>query len=135
MNRFVVVLGVIAAFAMLCLLAIGVLLLNAKPASAHEWYSEKKDPIFKHSCCGGTDCAQLIVTSTTVSAEPEGFRIRLTLEETRKINPYSVAPIDAIVTWDRVQPSEDGNWHICIMTHHRDNARGGIYCLFQPPSI
>ena len=102
---------------------------------AHSWYSEKKDPVFKHSCCGGTDCAQLVITRTAFSAEENGYRIRLTLEETRKINPYSMAPINAVVTWDRVQPSEDGNWHICIMTHHRDNVRGGIYCLFTPPNI
>lgn len=115
--------------------AVLAVLFSVHGALAHEWYSEKKDPVFKHSCCGGTDCAQLIVNKTAVSAEPEGIRIRLTLEETRKINPYSVAPIDAVVTWDRVQPSEDGNWHICIMSVSRDNVRGGIYCLFQPPSI
>jgi hypothetical protein len=75
----------------------------------------------------------LEVASDVLTAKPGGYRIRLTLEETRKINPYSVAPIDAPVTWDRIQPSEDGNYHACLMTRHRDNVRGGIYCLFAPP--
>lgn len=104
-------------------------------AHAHSWYAEKTDPVFRHSCCGGTDCAQLVITSEVLSAEENGYRIRLTLEQTRKINPFSMAPINAVVTWDRVQPSEDGNYHICIMSYHRDNERGGIYCLFEPPNI
>jgi hypothetical protein len=104
-------------------------------ANAHSWYAEKKDPVFRHSCCGGTDCAQFVVTRDVLSAEDAGYRIRLTLEQTRKINPYSMAPIDAVVTWDRVQPSEDGNYHICVMPHNRDSQRGGIYCFFVPPNI
>ena len=113
------------------------LLLAALPtgAGAHGWYAEKIDPVFQHSCCGGTDCAQLIVTRDVLTAVEDGYRIRLTLPETRMINPFSMAPIDAVVTWDRVQPSEDGNYHLCIMTYHRDNARGGIYCFFAPPNI
>jgi hypothetical protein len=104
-------------------------------ASAHSWYSNKKDPIFKQSCCGGSDCGMLVINSRVLTAEADGYHIRLTLEETRKINPYSVAPIDAVVSWDRIQLSEDGNYHICLMTGHRDNVRGGIYCLFAPPNI
>jgi len=111
-------------------------LVHAAPqAEAHSWYSKKTDPVFKQSCCGGSDCGMMIVTRKVLSAEAEGYHIRLTLEETRKINPYSQAPIDAVVTWDRIQPSEDGNYHICLMTYHRDNIRGGIYCLFAPPNI
>ena len=110
------------------------LLLMTTPALAHSWYSKKVDPVYKNSCCGGTDCGQLVVASGQLTAEADGYRIRLTLEETKKINPYSVAPIDALVTWDRVQTSDDGNYHICIMTSHRDNERGGIYCLFAPPN-
>lgn len=105
------------------------------PGQAHGWYSDRTDPIFKHSCCGGTDCGQLVISGDVLSAEERGYRIRLTLEQTRRINPYSVAPIDAVVIWDRIQPSEDGNYHICLMTTHRDRLRGGIYCLFAPPNI
>lgn len=54
--------------------------------------------------------------------------------ETRRINPHSTAPIDALVPWNRIQTSEDGNLHICLMTHDRANERGGAYCLFAPPN-
>ena len=108
------------------------LLCLSSAASAHTWYSGKTDPVWMNSCCGGTDCAAWIIQPGELSSEPEGLRVRLSLERSRTINPYSMHPIDALVTWDRVQPSEDGNWHLCIMTSYRDAARGGIYCLFQP---
>lgn len=105
----------------------------APQAHAHSWYSEKSDPVFGNPCCGGTDCGLLTVSRNVLSAEQRGYRIRLSLEQTRKINPFSAAPIDALVPWDRIQQSEDGNYHICLMTYHRDKMRGGVYCLFAPP--
>jgi hypothetical protein len=110
------------------------LILAVTPALAHSWYSKKVDPVWGNSCCGGNDCAHLVVTPANVTAEADGYRIRLTHEEAKKINPYTTSGIDALVTWDRVQPSEDGNWHLCIMTSYRDAARGGVYCLFAPPN-
>lgn len=121
-----------------CIVAALVLAITAilpAPAHAHSWYSKKTDPVWGNSCCGGSDCATWAIRPGSLSAEDDGYRVRLTLEESRKINPYSTHPIDALVTWDRVQPSEDGNWHLCVMTTHRDNNRGGIYCLFAPPNI
>lgn len=116
------------------LLAIFLLVLAA-PAAAHEWYSEKRDPLYpRQSCCGGMDCAQLQIEPGVLSAEADGYRVRLTLEQSRRINPWSKAPIDALIVWERVQPSEDGNYHICIMSNHRDNARQGVYCFFAPPN-
>jgi hypothetical protein len=104
-------------------------------AGAHSWYSGKKDPVFKQSCCGGTDCATWLIQPGEYSLEATGVRVRLTLERTRTINKYSTAPIDALVDYTRIQPSEDGNFHLCVMTTHRDNERAGIYCLFAPPNI
>lgn len=69
-----------------------------------------------------------------ISAEANGLRVRLSLERSKLINPHSLLPIDALVIWDRVQPSEDGNWHLCIMSSFRAGERGGIYCLFMPPN-
>ena len=109
--------------------------LLSETANAHSWYSEKIDPVFRQSCCGGSDCGKMIISKGVLTAEPDGYHIKLTLEQTKEINPYSMAPIDATVSWDRIQPSEDGNYHICLMTQHRDNVRGGIYCLFAPPNI
>lgn len=103
-------------------------------ARAHSWYSEKVDPVFKQSCCGGNDCGLWRVQPGELYAERDGYHIILSLERSRTINRYSENPIDALVPWDRVQPSEDGNYHLCIMTRHRDNVRGGIYCLFVPPN-
>lgn len=120
---------------MRAILAAVLLIATCGPALAHSWYSEKRDPLYpQQSCCGGNDCAQLIIDPGVLSAEPDGYRVRLTLEQSRQINRFSIAPIDALITWDRVQPSEDGNYHICIMSQHRANARQGVYCFFAPPN-
>lgn len=103
-------------------------------AWAHSWYSEKHDPVSLAPCCGGTDCAKLVIEPGVLTAEPDGYRIRLTLEQARRINPYARAPIDALVIWKRVQPSEDGNYHICISPDYRLPPRFGIYCFFAPPN-
>ena len=120
---------VIVLFALLLALVFG------RTAQAHSWYSEKVDPVYKQSCCGGSDCAAWKIEPGELTAEATGYRVRLSLEKSKTINPYSMEPIDALVIWDRVHPSEDGNWHLCIMTKMRANERGGIYCLFAPPNI
>lgn len=107
----------------------------ASPAQAHGWYQNKTDPVYLQSCCGGNDCAPWIIQPGELTAEENGFRVRLSLERTKTINPFSQFPIDALVRWERVQLSEDGNWHICLMSSFRAHERGGIYCLFQPPDI
>lgn len=107
---------------------------HSRFAFAHSWYSEKKDPVTHISCCGGHDCAAWRIQPGEYTLEADGVRVRLSEERTRTINPYSVLPIDALVIWDRVQPSEDGNYHLCISPTVRNNERGGIYCLFAPPS-
>lgn len=103
-------------------------------AYAHSFYSKYHDPIFKNNCCGGSDCNLLTITPANVSAEADGYRVVLTLAETQRINPHSIKPINALVTWDRVIPSEDGNWHICLMPTSRDSAQMGVYCFFAPPN-
>jgi hypothetical protein len=115
-------------------ISLAVLCLSAAVANAHSWYSGKTDPVYGQSCCGGSDCAQWKILPGELSAEEDGIRVRLSHERTRLINPYSQSPIDALVKWDRVQPSEDGNWHLCLMTSFRAGERGGIYCLFMPPN-
>ena len=105
------------------------------PANAHSWYIYKTDPVFHNSCCGGHDCAMWAIQPGELTAEANGYRVRLTLERTRTINPNSTLPLDALVIWDRVQPSEDGNWHLCIADTSRDIGWHGVYCLFAPPNI
>jgi hypothetical protein len=129
MHRLI--LAVLITAALLCLFPIGVLIVRAE---AHEWYSMRRDPVTGQSCCGGNDCSRWKIRAGSIKAEKEGFRVVLTLEETFAINPYSQAPIDAVVRYDRVQASEDGDWHLCISIHRRDDWIKGVYCLFQPPS-
>lgn len=114
-------------------LAMFILALTAHGAHSHEWYSHRQDPVTKHGCCGGTDCAQLIIGPGTISAEPSGYRVRLSIEEARRINAYRIDALDTIVPWDRVQDSEDGNYHICIPTQN-GRVLDEIYCFFAPPN-
>lgn len=106
----------------------------AAPASAHMWYSGRTDPVYHNSCCGGNDCAMWAIQPGEISATAEGIRVTLSLARTRQINPYSSAPLDGIVLWSRVQPSEDGNWHICISSSIRSYPFNGVFCLFAPPN-
>lgn len=108
--------------------------LCAVPSRAHDWYSEKRDPVHRWGCCGGHDCATWKLRPGSISAEPTGYRVTLTLAEARAINPSATAGIDAIVVWPRVQASEDGNWHLCLMPYSRTPESGGVFCLFAPPS-
>lgn len=124
-----VILAVLIVLALLCLAPLFVI-----EARAHEWYSSKKDPVTGQGCCGGNDCARWKINPHSIKAEPDGFHVRLTLEETFAINKYSMAPIDALVIYERVQPSEDGDWHLCISSQMRGGVTKGVYCLFQPPS-
>jgi hypothetical protein len=114
--------------------------LLAPAALAHSWYSEKKDPVTHRGCCGDYDCSMWKIEPGALTAEADGYRVRLTEEQARRIRPDTKGgPIDALVIWDRVQPSEDGNWHLCITEYRRDQAfetaPGGIWCLFAPPNI
>lgn len=107
-------------------------------AEAHDWYTKKVDPVHKKGCCGGSDCAVLPIDIPGVlTIEREGYRVRLTLEQAKLINPQRKELFDHLIPWDRVQPSEDLNYHICIMakdyeSYWRD-PRDGTYCFFEPP--
>ena len=122
-------LALLAGLAGFCLLMVYLM----APAHAHAWYKGRVDPVFLQSCCGGTDCAELRIDPVVLTAEEDGYRIRLTHEQAKMINPFTHSGIDALVPWNRVQESEDGNYHLCIMTVNRDAPRQGIYCLFVPP--
>lgn len=102
----------------------------ATPAFSHAWYVTKQDPVYKKSCCGGEDCKEL--NSVHIVVVAEGLHVRLTAEEARKINPNTILPIDTVLPWDRVQPSEDGNIHICLEPVNRAGPLFGVYCIFWP---
>lgn len=102
-------------------------------AYAHEWYGKRRDPIYNTTtCCGGGDCAPLPAHS--IHASPDGsIRVSLTLDEARAINPRRDEPFDEIIPFERLQTSEDGRPHICLMPRKTD-ARRGYYCIFLPPN-
>lgn len=109
-------------------------LFSAQSALAHEWYSNRRDPIFNATrCCGNADCAPL--PEHSISITPEGLRVTLTPEEARRINPTRRSGFDRIIDFERIQVSEDGKPHICLMTHDMEgDKREGYYCVFLPPS-
>lgn len=111
------------------------MLLLVAPAQAHEWYSSRVDPVYRNSCCGGHDCAELKIAPGVLEAEDEGYRIRLDAGQVREINPSAVGAVDALVPWSRIQDSEDGKYHICIMDSFRGKPREGVLCFFAPPAM
>jgi hypothetical protein len=112
------------------------LLASGSAAEAHEWYGKRRDPIYNMTtCCGGSDCAPLPPGSMTVT--PDGLRVVLSLEQARLINPRRVEPFDALIPFERIQNSEDGQPHICLMEKDRaamGDMRQGFYCIFLQPS-
>lgn len=105
-------------------------------ALAHDWYSKRTDPRYAFPCCGGHDCAAFpFAIGKNIFPTEEGYRIVLSVEEARRINPAATAPIDAIVEWNRVQVSEDGRWHICIADSFRLAPHFGILCFFEPNAV
>ena len=105
-------------------------------AEAHSWYGQRRDPIFNTTtCCGGTDCAPL--PSHAMKFTPDGLRVVLTLAEAKAINPSREEPFDEFIPFDRIQVSEDGRPHICLMQKNRANEgdrRQGFFCIFLPPN-
>ncbi len=114
------------------------LLFSVTAASAHDWYVGKKDPVTKGSCCttaaqdGYGDCAKLLIEPGVLEPVPEGYRIRLTVEQAKRLNPLRNHPVDTIVPEDRVQDSEDGNWHMCIPSYPVPHMAADFYCFWRP---
>lgn len=115
----------------LLLIALAALML-AGPAYSHEWYSHKYDQRSGYLCCGGKDCHEILWSQ--IELEDDGYRIRLTLAEAQVINPEAKFPIDALVVWERAQPSQDLSFHICIYPNDRKPPGNGVSCFFAPPS-
>lgn len=102
-------------------------------AHAHSWYIKRTDPATRLGCCGGSDCAQLVIEPGMLTAEPDGYRLRLTVDQARRINPGRVDPLDILIPWNRVQEPEDGNFHLCI-PRWNGVTQGDFYCFFAPPN-
>ena len=122
-------------------LALIVLPLFLQPANSHDWYSGTSDPVTGGSCCttaaqdGYGDCAQLLIEPGVLEPVPEGYRIRLTVEQARKLNPLRNHAVDTIVPEERIQDSEDGNWHMCVPAYPVPNMAADFFCFFRPNSM
>lgn len=107
----------------------------AAKAWSHDIYLGKRDPVTKQICCSTSanesygDCGVLRVTKTNLRAEADGYYVDLTLDDARKINPMVQTEVHIFVPFERVQASEDGNYHICF------GRFGQLYCFMAPGSI
>ena len=129
MNRLTLVLAMteITVLALVC------------PANAHDIYVGTTDPVTHGICCttsehdGYGDCGQLRIEPGMLTPEVGGYRLRLTIEQARRVNPLRTVPVDTFVPDARIQPSMDGNFHLCLPAFTAPN-RGDFFCFFQPGS-
>lgn len=71
------------------------------PVYGHSWYSG--------ACCSDKDCAP--IPRATVTATNEGYRVTLGTADHPMV---AGEPVDEIVPYDKVLPSQDGDFHACI---------------------
>ena len=87
----------------------------ATVANAHDWYDDKFDPQMKYKCCGGFDCRA--VPRSSVQPRTDGG--------------YTYLPHNFNIPPDRVQESEDDQYHICEDTYVVTN-QTYWRCFFAP---
>ncbi|MBK1870582.1 hypothetical protein [Taklimakanibacter albus] len=100
---------------------------------AHDWYGYTADPVYQSNCCGGHDCAP--VDPAWVSEVREGYRLTMTVDQARTVNPDAQAPVDAVVPWKRIQspPEAEHPFYACIYDMDRTAPRYGVICFFATP--
>ena len=106
----------------------------APVAFSHDWYSIRRDPIYRTTtCCGGHDCGP--VKPEFIHRDPAtgDLRITIPLEEAREIFNGRQEPFDEVIPFDRIQIGEDGQVHICLQTKNH-GAMQGFWCVFVPPN-
>lgn len=123
---------------MKALLTLAALLCLTTAADAHDWYIGQRDPVTGGSCCTTAasamsgDCNKLAIEPGVLEPVPEGYRIRLTVEQARRLNPLRRLPVDTIVPEERIQDSGDGNFHMCIPAYPTPNMQADFFCFFRP---
>lgn len=109
----------------------------AFPANAHDIYVGTRDPVTHGICCTTSeheqygDCDRLLIEPGVLTGEVGGYRLRLTVEQARRINPLRSEPVDTFIPESRIQPSMDGNFHLCLPSYPTPT-RNDFYCFFQP---
>lgn len=87
----------------------------ATGANAHDWYTDKIDPVTKFRCCGGTDCRP--IPQSSVQSRVDGG--------------YVYLPDGFNISRDRVQESPDDQYHICE-NHYVITNQPYLRCFFAP---
>lgn len=92
----------------------------ANAAAAHDWYTDKVDPITKRGCCGGEDCRR--IEPGLVQSNPDGS--------------YQIPSKHYTIPAPHVQLSEDDSFHLCESVHSTgDRFTQSWSCFFVPRSI
>ena len=129
MKRWLLISLVIAGLALL-------MMLLANEVLAHDWYKKMRDPEFSQSNCCENDCGE--VDPQSVTEIQQGYRLRLTSEQVKKLDKTATLPVDAIIPWRRVQSvprGKKGLFHACIIGNDRSLPRGGVRCFFATPTM
>ncbi len=117
------------------LVAAWLYLLSTQFVLAHDWYSSTSDPVYQSNCCGGHDCAP--VDPAWVSEVGEGYRLTMTADQARTVNPEAQSPVDAVIPWSRIQspPKAEHEFYACIYDRDRTAPRHGVICFFATPTM
>ncbi len=92
------------------------------PAAAHDWYTDKVDPVTRVVCCGGLDCHP--VADRDVEQMIDGS--------------YMYLPRQWRVPASHVQESPDFRFHICENAAFGQNGTDLEWrwvCFFAPPRM
>jgi hypothetical protein len=102
-------------------------------ADAHDWYTGKSDPVMHWKCCGKRDCRPLDNDEVRPARDGSGYFVKQPEPYSRNDPPTG----EWFVPKDRVQASEDNQFHICetlVPTGRVGKLRMSWMCFFAPMS-
>ena len=76
-------------------------------ADAHDWYSDKTDPVLHFKCCGNRDCHA--IASSDVRTARDGYFVKQPQPYARNDPPTG----EWFIPRERVQVAPDDRFHIC----------------------
>lgn len=87
----------------------------AGEAHAHDWYTNRENPVTHRSCCGLADCSK--IDSRLVTRQPDGDYV-----------------VSGRRLWriprNQVQSSPDSDYHLCETVLHEYDEEIGEYSVF-----
>lgn len=110
--------------------ALAALALSAGATSSHDIYAGLKDPVTGSGCCFGygmhVDCKSVpkdMMDAGVITETPQGYHVRLTLEQAKQFNDRTTEPVDEDVPMPRVQPGPAEGFALCLHDNH-------VQCFF-----